>query len=101
MREMKETPIIDADTGEKAGSIFLLPPAPHLCQTCATDHEEAFPHNAHSLYYQTAFNMEHHRAATWLDAMAHCAPDMQALWTQALEEKGIDVKGGGLYPPKK
>lgn len=97
---MIEKPITDAETGERAGSMFLLPPAAHLCQTCATEHDEAMPHNAHSLYYQTAFNMEHHRAATWLDAMEHCDPDIREVWTRALEERGIDVKGGGLYPPK-
>lgn len=101
MGRMKETPIIDAATGEKAGSMFLLPPAKDKCQTCAVDHDPDQPHNAHSLYYQTAFNMEHGRAATWLDAMEHCSEPMRASWTAALEEKGIDVKGGGLYPPKK
>jgi hypothetical protein len=97
---MIEKDIVDSD-GEKTGRMFLLPPAADRCQTCAVAHEEAMPHNAHSLYYQTAFNMEHGRAATWLDAMEHCAEPVREAWIQALEERGIDVKGGGLYPPKK
>lgn len=97
---MIEKDIVDSD-GEKAGRMFLLPPAADSCQTCAVEHEQTMPHNAHSLYYQTMFNMEHGRAATWLDAMEHCAEPVRAAWIQALEERGIDVKGGGLYPPKK
>lgn len=98
---MIEKPITDAETGEKAGTMFLLPPAKDKCQTCAADHDPSQPHNAHSLYYQTAFNMEHDRAATWLDAMEHCDDATREIWTAELERRGIDVKGGGLYPPKK
>lgn len=97
---MIEKPIVDSD-GEQAGRMFLLPPPADKCQTCAVDHHPAMPHNAHSLYYQTAFNMEHGRAATWIDAMEHCSDDMRETWTRELEARGIDVKGGGLYPPKK
>lgn len=97
---MIERDIVDSD-GETSGRMFLLPPAADRCQTCAAEHEPELPHNAHSLYYQTAFNMEHGRAPTWIDAMEHCSEEMRAVWTTALEEKGIDVKGGGLYPPKR
>ena len=98
---MIEKPITDAETGEKAGTMFLLPPAKDKCQTCAADHDPSQPHNAHSLYYQTAFNMGHDRAATWLDAMEHCDEATREIWPRELEARGIDVKGGGLYPPKK
>lgn len=80
--------------------MWLLPPAKDRCQTCGTKHEPHLPHNAQSLYYQTAFNMEHGRAPNWLDAMAHCDEAMRALWTNALIEKGVDVAGGKVSPSK-
>lgn len=96
---MIERDIVDSD-GEKSGRMFLLPPAADRCQTCASKHEAHEPHNAQSLYYQTAFNMEHGRAATWLDAMEHCEEPMREAWTKALEDRGVDVKGGGINPAK-
>lgn len=78
--------------------MFLLPPARHLCQTCGTDHEAVAPHNAQSLFYQTKFYMEHGRAATWLDAMAHCAEPVRTTWRDALIGMGVDVDGGALSP---
>lgn len=96
---MIEKDIVDSD-GEKAGRMFLLPPAADRCQTCASKHEAQEPHNAQSLYYQTAFNMEHGRAATWLDAMKHCDEFTREAWTKALEDRGVDVKGGGINPAK-
>lgn len=98
---MIEKPITDAETGEQTGTMFLLPPAKDKCQVCASKHEPAEPHNAQSLYYQTVFNMEHGRAATWLDAMEHCAPELQEIWTKVLEDRGVDVKGGGINPAKR
>lgn len=95
---MIEKDIVDAETGEKTGRMFVLPPAKDRCQICASKHEPAEPHNAQSLYYQTVFNMEHGRAATWLDAMEHCPPELQEIWTKALEDRGVDVKGGGINP---
>ena len=82
----------------KQGTWTLLPPAADRCQTCATKHEPEPPHNAQSLYYQTAFNMEHGRAATWLDAMAHCDEQMQAAVTASLVGLGVDVAGGQVNP---
>lgn len=81
-----------------AGRMFLLPPRSDLCQECGCDHEPHLPHNAQSLYYQTAFLMQHGRSPNWLDAMSHCSPEMRALWTEALTEKGVDVAGGGVSP---
>lgn len=71
------------------GSMTLLPPAPHLCQECAVDHEADHPHNAQSLYYQMKFKMEHGREATWWDAMSHCEPETQRLWMEGLRRHGV------------
>jgi hypothetical protein len=83
------------------GTMTLLPPRPEVCQTCACKHEDVEPHNAQSLYYQTKFNMENGRSATWLDAMAHCSDGMKSLWRDALINLGVDVDGGQVDPPKK
>jgi len=74
------------------GVMTLLPPAPHLCQECATDHEPHLPHNAQSLFYGMKFKIEHGRDPTWADAMAHCSDEMKKLWTEALAERGITVE---------
>jgi len=79
---------------------FLLPPRPDVCQQCATDHEPNFPHNAHSLYYQTKFQMDHGRGATWVDAMGHCTDDMKKIWKELLLSKKINIDAGEIYPKK-
>lgn len=84
----------------EAGTMMLLPPREGVCQECAKDHEAHLPHNAQSLYYQVAFQMEHGRSPSWLDAMAHCSDEMRALWTAALTARGVDVAGGGVNPTK-
>ncbi|PNU02495.1 hypothetical protein [Novosphingobium guangzhouense] len=81
-------------------TMFVLPPHPDKCQVCASDHEPELPHNAQSIYYQMTFNMEHGRGPTWLDAMEHCTEEMRALWRDALMERGVDVDGGGINPPR-
>lgn len=81
--------------------MMLLPPAAHLCQTCGSDHEDYLPHNAQNLYYQVAFQMQHGRAASWIDAMAHCADDVKAIWREQLIGLGVDVDAGEVNPPKK
>jgi len=83
------------------GTMMLLPPAAHLCQTCGSDHEPHLPHNAQSLYYGMAFQMQHGRAPNWIDAMAHCSDDMKALWREKLIEFGVDVDAGEVNPPRK
>lgn len=70
---------------------FLLPPRGELCQECATKHDDNFPHDATSLFYQTKFNMDNGRAATWHDAMAHCDEQMKADWIEALKAEGVKV----------
>lgn len=85
----------------KQGVMHLLPPRSDLCQDCATAHDPAAPHNAHSLYYQTAFNMKHGRAPNWQDAMAHCTDDVKSKWAFELALHGIDVAAGDIFPPEK
>lgn len=62
----------------------LLPCKPGVCQECATDHDPAMPHNQQSLYYQYRFYGQHGRWPTWDDALAHCTPELQTLWKEAL-----------------
>lgn len=69
----------------------LVPPAPHLCQTCAIEHTPDQPHNAQSLFYQYKFYMEHHRWPTWRDAMEHCDEETQIAWMVQLRDRGVDV----------
>lgn len=71
--------------------MMLVPPLPHLCRECAEDHPPEHPHNAHSLYYQTKFQMEHGRAATWADAIAHCPDDIKEFTVSELRRLGIEV----------
>lgn len=77
-----------------ASGMMLLPPAPHLCQICATEHEPHLPHNAQSIFYQMKFKMDHGREATWSDALAHCDREMKIFWKQQLAEHDIHVDLG-------
>jgi len=83
------------------GTMMLLPPRADLCQICGSDHDPAMPHNAQSMYYQVAFQMQHGRGPTWVDAMEHCTEAMRAAWTKALTDRGVDVAAGQVNPPKK
>lgn len=69
----------------------LLPSKPGACPTCATAHKPELPHNVQSLYYQYAFFNEHGHWPTWRDAMAHCAPEMRALWERELVSRGVKI----------
>ncbi len=82
-----------------AGTMTLLPPREGLCQTCATKHEPELPHNAQSLYYQTARHMQG-LPANWLTATEHCTDDMRSLWREHLIGLGVDFDGGGVNPVK-
>lgn len=68
-------------------TMFLLPPAADKCQECAVDHPPEWPHDPQSFFYQTKFNMEHGRTATWRDAWAHCTPELRRQWFDILQEK--------------
>lgn len=59
------------------------------CSQCGRVHLPDAPHDNQALVYQYAFYAEHGRWPTWGDAMAHCAPEVQAAWTQALNAKGV------------
>lgn len=91
--------VIDLDTGgvieERRNAMTLLPPGPGVCPVCAVDHAHDAPHNQQSLYYRMAFAFTHGRAPTWSDAMAHCAPDVRAVWRRELVKSmrahGLDV----------
>lgn len=74
-------------------AMMLLPPPSDVCQECARDHDLELPHDAQSLYYQTKFQMEHGRGATWVDAMAHCSDEIKAIWTEELKKIGVEVAG--------
>jgi len=79
---------------------LLLPPAPHLCQVCASDHPPDMPHNPQSLYYQFKYQIDQGRDVTWLDAWAHCTPDVQDEWRRILVSMGVDVDAGQIVPEK-
>lgn len=65
----------------------LRPPAPHLCQQCAVEHEPELPHNQQSLFWQYYFYKQSGgRWPTWDDAMVHCAPEIQEKWKVALAQ---------------
>ena len=61
------------------------------CEMCATAHDPGMPHNQQSLAYQYKFYDENGRWPTWKDAMAHCEPDVQQTWIDALKERGVEV----------
>jgi hypothetical protein len=86
--------VVNLATGERrteAAVMHLLPPAHHLCQVCAVDHEPEQPHNQQSLYYQMAFNGAHGRYPTWHDAMEHCSAEVKNVWLDELRRRGVDI----------
>ena len=87
------TEVVDMETGvvtERRTSDFqiLAPADPEACKTCAERHEPDQPHNKDRLHYQYTFYSEHGRWPTWKDAVAHCSPEIQAAWEEALRERG-------------
>ncbi len=62
------------------------------CPLCAVRHDPCDPHNRDSLVYQYKFYDQHGRWPTWSDAMAHCTPEIQSFWREALMERGINVE---------
>jgi len=59
------------------------------CSQCGRDHDPDQPHDKMTLAYKYAFYAEHDRWPTWADAMAHCTPEVQAQWRDALRGHGI------------
>lgn len=75
------------DRGDLVLNGTLLPPRPGVCQACARDHDPEQPHDAQALYYQYWFYKQSGgRWPTWVDAVAHCEPDVQAAWEEKLRE---------------
>lgn len=74
---------------------FVLPAAAG-CTECGREHLVDQPHDAQSLTYQYRFRNAEARAGreerwpTWADAMAHCPPNVQQEWTNALAERGVE-----------
>jgi hypothetical protein len=87
------TKTVDMETGKTTKSgitdFKLMPPPKNVCQTCAVDHHPDQAHNAQSLYYQYAFYADHGRWPTWEDAVAHCPPEMKAMWEAHLRQLGV------------
>jgi hypothetical protein len=75
------------------GRWMLMPTPEGTCSQCAVVHEPEEAHDAQSLAYQYAFYADHNRWPTWRDAIAHCAPEDQAIWEQALAEHGVTLDG--------
>jgi hypothetical protein len=82
------------NTMVSAGGMTLLPASEGTCPECATAHDPALPHNQESLYYQTRFHMQHDRWPSWRDAAAHCTPEVEAMWWEALRREGVDPGPG-------
>lgn len=77
----------------------IMPPLPGRCIACGVTHDPREPHNAQSMYYQYRFYGEHGRWPTWADAVAHCAPEMQAAWkAHPLMVKAWTVPADGAAP---
>ena len=76
---------------EKHGITLLGNTPPGTCSHCAVKHEPDMPHNQQSLAWQYKYYDVHGRFPTWADAMAHCTPEVQAMWAEALKEHGIEV----------
>ena len=69
-------------------SLILLQLKSYYCELCSTNHKPIEPHNAQSLKYAMWFKSEYKRGVTWADALAHCPPQMVALWKKILIKKG-------------
>lgn len=76
----------------------LMPPAKHLCQTCATDHNPCTTHNPQTMFYQSKRHMDGLEPGTWEDAMAHCDEETKALWREQLTSMGVDTTSSQLTP---
>lgn len=105
-KRLKTVPIqrdtVDMETGEVTETVMVpfkvMPPRPGSCPVCGNypAHEPEQPHNAQSLYYQYTFYGEYGRWPTWKDAVAHCTPQVQAMWETEL--RGVEVRLTWHYP---
>lgn len=76
---------------ERHGAVLLGNTPEGTCPMCAVKHEPEMPHNRDSLCYQYKFYDQHGRWPTWADAMAHCAPEVKAIWRRELVARGVEV----------
>lgn len=87
----------------------MMPAAKGTCQLCATAHEPHEAHNKQSLYYAVRFQAQHGRSPTWADAVAHCSPEIIAMWKEELGKRHVwdepkdgkpiaEAKGGNGEP---
>lgn len=78
-------------------SAWQVLPAATGCPECGVDHEPEMPHDPSSMLYQYRFRSQEAKAGreerwpTWTDAMAHCTPNIQRAWTQALAHHGVNL----------
>jgi len=78
---------MDIKQGRK---LTLLSPAPEKCPICADErHDNTFPHNRDSLFYQFWFQSQYGRSPTWADAAADCSPEMKRVLREHLIKNGI------------
>jgi hypothetical protein len=99
-----KTETVDLNTGASTSATMtamMMPAKEGTCETCATPHDAAEPHNAQSLFYQMRFHAENGRYPDWRDAMAHCDDEMKSAWTIELLAIGVDVEGGKVNPERK
>ena len=75
---------LEVRTIDMAKEGILLPPTPDKCQSCAVVHHPAQAHNAQSMFYQYWFYNQHGRWPTWVEAIAHCTPELRAQWERQL-----------------
>ena len=76
---------------ERHGAVLMGKTPEGTCPMCAVKHEPEMPHNKDSLCYQYKFYDQHGRWPTWADAMAHCAPEVKAIWRRELVARGVEV----------
>lgn len=69
----------------------MLKPKPDVCQLCAVNHAPEMPHNQQSMFWQYDFFGKNGRWPTWVDAMAHCTPEMKEHWIRELAANGVTV----------
>jgi len=96
--EFKHVPAVSV---ENKSAFTLLPPAKHLCQECAFEHEPEAPHNLQTLYYGVHFYLKHGRSPTWSDALAHCSDEIRTYWIVELKKKGISFPDADQIAAKK
>ena len=76
---------------EKHGMMMIGRTPPGTCPMCAVKHDPQMPHNKDSMTYQYKFYDLNGRWPTWVDAMAHCTPEIRELWLEALKQRGVKV----------